>query len=731
MSGGADHDPTAQELPSALQRWARTVFAAPRRLPDLITGVAARDEIIERLVTQVTRRDVHEVRTGTRERRSTASRLDRATIDPFAFTAETLRVESQHIAQCGTCGASGMARCEACGGTCTVACRVCGGSGKQASEKTGRPINCKFCKKLGRVPCGACTATGSVACRTCSGSGHQLAWLAFQESEHWLVTVSPRESPVALAHPVLHESRPLAQGDLSAFSIVDEQRSQGALDLHGFGEPYRKLPQAMQAVIDRRLERIRSQQYLRLAIVRRDVTYEMCGTSGTVVLSGRPLVGATTAEAVRPIRRRLHAWVALVAVVAVLGVLLRQALVGTSPYFDGAKQWSGLFVAAAVGCAVPAFGVLLRSWRGGARFHALSRSALATAGVTALALLGVIIVGLAVRPSASEVEAALTAGDAARARVVLEAWKERATGGEALDLEDRVMLAEAAQQRGQDRLKLLDQVAARKGPASAQATAAARGERLSQIRGLVQAKDSRAALGALDEWFRGDSSPDIAEERARAHEVGGAACSTDPCRWAAAVNANAARASAERAAQVTTARAKIWDSLALEQVSEKTPLPRLQQARQLAERAAAALEAGVNDAEVSARATAATTFAQVERKKVPLLGMDLAVAKELLGPVTPTENGVPMFSAGGNAVYAASDRSGKCTGLFAVGSPPDRRFASDTWPAQRILSQALGRPVDLKAPSGPTSQWWEGGVPIVARWRDGDLVELRIGDATP
>jgi hypothetical protein len=111
--------------------------------------------------------------------------------------------------------------------------------------------------------------------------------------------------------------------------------------------------------------------------------------------------------------------------------------------------------------------------------------------------------------------------------------------------------------------------------------------------------------------------------------------------------------------------------------------------------------------------------------------MDLSIARELLGPESKTEGGVPMFSAGGVAVYAAVDRSGRCTGLFAIGSPPDRRLTSETWPAQRVLSQALGRPAAIKTSSGPTSQWYDGGVPIVARWRDGELVELRIGDAMP
>ncbi len=109
-AGESSHDALTQEVPNAFQRWARTVFGAPRRPQDLITDVQARDEIIDRLATLVTRREIREVRTGTRERRSTASRLDRSTVDPFAFSAETLRVESQYIAQCRSCMASGMTR---------------------------------------------------------------------------------------------------------------------------------------------------------------------------------------------------------------------------------------------------------------------------------------------------------------------------------------------------------------------------------------------------------------------------------------------------------------------------------------------------------------------------------------------------------------------------------------------------------------------------------------------
>jgi hypothetical protein len=733
MSGGeSSHDALMQEVPTAFQRWTRTVFGAPRHPQDLITDVQARDEIIDRLATLVTRREIRAVRTGTRERRSTASRLDPSTVDPFAYTSETLRVESQYIAQCRACMASGMMRCDACGGGCTVVCRYCGGSGKQRSEKTGRPINCKICKKSGRVPCGTCTATGNVSCRTCSGSGHQLAWLAFEESEQWQVTVSPQHSPIVLAHPALAEARPLSSDELSMFSIVESQYSQGPIEPRGLGEPYRPAPQARGVAIDSRLERIRAQQYLRLAIVRRDVTYEMCGTTGTVVLSGKALLGATTPEAVHPIRQRLYAWISLVGLVGVLGVLLRAGCVGSSTYFEGAAQWSAILVAAAVACAVPAFGALLRAWRGGARFRRVARPVLASTGVVALALVGVMVVGLVVRPSASELQAALASGDVTRARIIVEALKERTAGGGLLDLEDRVLLAEAGKQIGQERLKLLDQVARRKGAASAEAATAARNERLSQVRNLVRAKDARAALAALEEWFREDRSVEVSEERARAHEVHAGACKTDTCRLVAAANANKARETDDRLAQVKSYRAKVWDSLATEQVSEKPVVPRLQQVHQLVERASDALDTVASDPEIVARATAAITFGQAEQRKVPLLGMDLAVAKELLGPAKLTANGVPMFSVGGIAVYAAVDQTGRCTGLFAIGdSPSNRALKSDSWSADRILSQALGRPATIKRSNGPTSQWYEGGVPVVVRWREGEIMELRVGNATP
>jgi hypothetical protein len=52
--------------------------------------------------------------------------------------------------------------------------------------------------------------------------------------------------------------------------------------------------------VDARLERVRGQQFLTFGVVRRDVRYEMCGTTGKVTLSGANLLGASTPKALRP-----------------------------------------------------------------------------------------------------------------------------------------------------------------------------------------------------------------------------------------------------------------------------------------------------------------------------------------------------------------------------------------------------------------------------------------------
>lgn len=680
------HDPIVPQVPSAFQRWANGVFGSPWHAHELITGIAARDEVIERLVTQGHRREIREVRAATQERRSTASRLSRDTVDPFAYSTETLRVASQYIAQCTSCGASGMAACGTCRGSRTAACRTCSGAGKQRSPKTGRPINCKTCKKTGRVPCGSCMATGAVACSACFGSGHQLAWLTFVESEHWQVSVAPENSLVIVAHRELGKARPLRSDELSAFSIIEDNRSEGPLDLRTVAQPYRQLPQAHRATVDARLERIASQQYLRLAIIRRDVTYEMCGAQGTVALAGKDLVGATTSDAVRPIRRRLLAWAVGVAAVAAAGIALAAALLGSSSYYDAARKQVGALIGAGVALAIPALGAVLRAWRGGRRFHRLRRRTLAFGAGAALAMAAVIVVGVLAQPTAADVQVALSSGDVARARLVMTAVRERTVDPRTDDLDDRVMLAEAARVSGAERLRLFDAVASHHRVAATEAAAAARKERLAQVQRMIDAGDSKAALAALDDWFANDRSADVAEWRARAHDAALAQCAQDACRLAQALEAQATQASVERAKKVATLRAQLSDALTVEHVATGAPmLSRLQQLRRLGDTGAQVLAARIEDDKLQSQARAAVAFAADERAKVPLLRAEQDVIEELLA-LAAKGDGAPRIELHGTDAYLAFDAAHHCAGIYAVGATSGNRALSSTeWTADRCF----------------------------------------------
>jgi hypothetical protein len=256
-----------------------------------------------------------------------------------------------------------------------------------------------------------------------------------------------------------------------------------------------------------------------------------------------------------------------------------------------------------------------------------------------------------------------------------------------------------------------------------------------QVRAHIQDKKAARAHEAINVWFAEDTSPEVLEEKARAYELDFAACDSNPCRLAAITNAKTARATPERDAQAAAVRARLLESIATERVTEKAVLPRLQQLRESELVVAETLTRGESlDGEVQLQAKTTASFIEQERAKVPLLGNELAVADVLLAPRKTNEKGVPVIAIGGAFVYLVPNSAGKCTGVYAIGlSGLNRSIRSQTWPAQRILSQALGRAATIKPPAkgSSTSQWYEGGVLVVARWRFDEVAELRIGNATP
>src|SRR4051794_19167767 len=55
--------PITRSVHDAATTWARRIFGAPRDFADLITAIEVRDEILERVVSEVVRREVREQRT--------------------------------------------------------------------------------------------------------------------------------------------------------------------------------------------------------------------------------------------------------------------------------------------------------------------------------------------------------------------------------------------------------------------------------------------------------------------------------------------------------------------------------------------------------------------------------------------------------------------------------------------------------------------------------------------
>ena len=728
------------EVHEAAERWAHGVVGAPRHFASLIERVDCKDEVLHRVYTEIVRRELKEERGPASERNASRPRVDAADVDPFVHTEGSLRSATEHVGACITCRGGGRVPCVTCHGSTQAPCHSCAGVGRFRNPATNRMNNCKVCKTTGKVVCGNCGASGGLPCKTCSGSGHQRVWQSFVETRLGRVAVVP-ESPAVQSQRALLEARMLHVTEVTNFALQGELRASGPLAAEALDADARAVVQRLSAV-DSRLERISQQQYMRLAAVRRDITYQMCGTAGTFVLAGRDLKGEATAAAIRPIRRRLILWPSVVLFVGFFSVIPSSTIAGKSAYFDGARGATSLLWLLALGLSVVMFGGLLRAWRPGFKWTGLRKYERVSAGLWALALVAMAVVGLIVRPTVQEAEAALAAGHVQRARAVVDALRETEGGAKTvIDLEDAVLMMEAAEATGEARLAKLDAVSAHHGEQANAAAAAAHSDRLAEIQGLIAARHVDEAIAAIDrsfaETWRAD--PEISEQRARAHELQAERCDNEPCRLVAWRAAQDALGSDARASAVGQTRARIADALVNRQVEASVAIER---ARQLG----AVLMLGdhtedmvKDDEELIARARAAKAWAVQERGTIPLLGADRDTVQELLAEMRLLPSGIAWASLSGTDVYFNFDAQGLCRGIYAVGAAAavaggKREMHSQVWPADRLLSQALGYAAKVKLLAKPASTsltWKESGTRVTARWRDGKLVELRIGDATP
>ncbi|XYI02573.1 hypothetical protein ACMHYB_23590 [Sorangium sp. So ce1128] len=727
------------DVRNAFQSWARTEFGAPRRLDAMITSVSERDELITRVATAVIRRDLVQQRVPTHERRSrVSSPADPASLDPFSGTMEDLRAHTEHVDRCALCSGSGIGPCPACAGSGRQRCGTCSGTGKVVKhyKKSSKYIKCSVCRGGGAVGCGGCLSRGTITCAGCSGSGQQLVWWTYRESVRVAIKIS-NDSPIINAHPQLLEERFLQPSDLEAFTLFASAEGPGSIAGGRLSPEDNRMLRRHTPALDPRLEQIQAQQLLRLGVVRRDVHYEMCGTEGTVVLSGARLTGASTQNAVGPIRRRLILWGVASCVLLIGGTWYMSALFGPTNYFRSINRTIAFSSLTGMAASIVAVGGLLRAFRPGFRFWPLGIVTQLATVISVAAFLLCPMIGYFGRPSTEELRGAVAAGNYEHARLVAEALAAAEPSKQAADAIDELDLVEAERLSGDARLAKLDAIAARGGSHADRAKASAKRARVEAIEVALQASRTAAAVDLLTRWSSELSdAPELGELKARAFEAQGANCSDDLCRFGAARAANTARSSPGRAASLDKTRRKAIEGLDARTAPASDPLSRVRWLRSLSKLAATAQELAEGDTEVQQKADAASAWARAELGKMALVGAPVPVVDELL------ERGAGSASTGwadlkGVSVYAAKV-GGVCTGLYVVGATSGARsLQGNEQGLQRLLAQATGRPgatLHARATSSKThevSRWAEGSTPVMARWNDSALMELRIGRANP
>ncbi|WP_223641926.1 hypothetical protein [Corallococcus sp. EGB] len=146
------------------------------------------------------------------------------------------------------------------------------------------------------------------------------------------------------------------------------------------------------------------------------------------------------------------------------------------------------------------------------------------------------------------------------------------------------------------------------------------------------------------------------------------------------------------------------------------------------------------DAELTARAAEAATWAREERRKIPLIGAERAVVLQLLHLSAEPSARIITWERDSVVLHCAMEAE-RCVGVYLVGRAREGRVLNAPEQAEQtaaLLTQALGQPAQLPAPPAreggrvpTTSSWKAGEVPVVARWRSSDLMELRVGSVKP
>ena len=724
--------------------WARQLPMPPENPSDLVRSFELRAQYIGRLATKIVERKVVPRETPHRGALPvTGPRLALHTVDPWAYSPEELRSASLHVAACVHCTGAGNVPCRTCNGTMSAKCSGCNGAGKAygyASNGSRRLMNCKQCGAKGELKCTACSE-GEVACRTCRGSGRIEHWLEFTETDRSVLQVAldskelrafqwsaagPQVSPAEIAA----DAKPL--GEVTALGVLTEEKAAEIAPRAWLQTNWQELQPAL-----RPGERIQGQTLWLFEIPSVRLSYAIADAPPTAIsFEGRRMLAPPTsvdrqfeerAQKIRLARRAL----------LVLGIGIPFAYLFRGFYFW--NGWVGALTVCVAGAAVAGERFVREATLGrdGARRWA------ATVAATAILACGLAV---GAEPSLRAAERHLSAGRLDAAREELTALgepdkKSHAEAWAALHLahalsssdigtvaQNTAHIPERFQQRASAEQRLYDltndavlQNLSKKDLGAAQAV-------LAQAMPVLQGDAKGKPFGS-----------NLAELSARLKDAEFTECATDSCRWRVAFEAARTGPSEAREQRLLATRAKIMDGLRPQPRSGEPALSWLQKLDGAAS-LAKALNETPGDEDLSTRVRATAKWTRDERQKIPLVGAERVVAAGLLG-IPPDGDTVILSTVTSSIAVYCGMKGGRCAGVYLVGSAKGARVLNDPAHAAvtaELLSQVLGHPASLPSPPKPVggktptmSRWRDGGVTLVARWQDSNLMELRIGDVKP
>lgn len=662
-------------------------------------------------------------------------------VDAWTTNADDLRRESRYLASCSGCSGKGKVMCRVCAGNTIVKCANCDGTRKAygiAKNGARRLMNCVPCEAKGELPCTHC-ANGKTACSVCPGSGRIERWLEIVETVRVDVQIEPdgemtrafrwgTDGTAATRSEIEGDAKIACE--LSTYGPVSLESVERLVAREWIAANWQKLQPNMRGT-----ERARRQTFWLLEVPSIELSYGVAGAKPTpITLEGRrmlvPPASVDSQFVTRAQRLRLVRYVAF----GLSGAIAIAYLMRGS-YFWSASVAALTACSLAVAFAVDGFMRRASLGQRAAKGWAIGA---ATAAIFAGAS------AFAAEPRVRAAKRYAAAGNIEQAKRELQALGNANEPPQA-DAWADVAVAEAA---ASNDIATVAKIATTLPPSLPQRALVAKhlfalesravedaiaNKRASDVEGIVS--QSAAA-------FEGTALVgQVGELRARVYDAEIPECPTDACRWRAAIRGWRLAPSTSRDEQLAGARKKMLANLTTRPRGDESHLERLQAFDTIAKVASTVLtETASADEELKSLAREAQQAANNEREGVALFGAHRDVVVMLLG-LSAGENASTLKQSFGVVTVACAMRDGKCEGVYIVGNTREGRAlndASHATDAIRALSQAVGHKLVLPDPpprlstgKPQTTTWHEGVIPIAARWRGADLIELRIGRAAP